>query len=190
MNAYEVAKKSFKDLVIFLLEARAKKDDALRRLVLELQSSDSSNSLPSAEELAKHPSDKKYHPVSDSLPWDTIWPQWKFNVPFVLLHWSPEHVDYLEGGLTFNVSMFKYYCWKRLFRTSNGFLGMGSRRVRSGDEVWLIGGAPTPFLLRPVSGQDGVGIKKFELLGEAYVHGIMYGEAAKGIDDIEGIELV
>ncbi|KAH7389214.1 hypothetical protein BKA64DRAFT_680061 [Cadophora sp. MPI-SDFR-AT-0126] len=189
-NASEVAKQSFKDYVIFLLEARAKKDEPLRRVVLELQSTDPSNSLPSAEELSQHPADKKYEPIADTLPWDTIWLQYKFNVPFILLSWSSQYTSNHDRALSFHEAMFKYYCWKRLFRTTNGFLGMGSRKVRLGDEIWLIGGAATPFLLRPIGGPDGVGVRKFELLGEVYVHGIMYGEAAKSMDDVEEIELV
>jgi hypothetical protein len=188
---YEVGKKSFKNFVVFLVEARAKRDDILRQMVLDFGSNDSSKSLPSAEELTMHPENKQYHPTSDSLPWHTVWEQWKYNVPFIFLSWSSAHIDSLDGDLDFNHSVLKYCRWRRLFRTSAGFLGMGSRRVRSGDEVWLIAGAPTPFLLRPVTVESGKVSKKFELLGEAYVHGIMKGEAVKGREsNIERIELV
>lgn len=55
---------------------------------------------------------------------------------------------------------------RRLFRTPNHFLGMGPTSTAVGDEVWVFEGGSSPFLLRPTS--DGM----YELVGEAYVHGI------------------
>ena len=160
-------------------------------MVLDLGSDDFSKSLPSKEELAVHPRYKQYQHISDTLPWHTIWPQWKYNIRFMFLIWDPMAVDHPRGGLFFNDSISNYYLWRRLFRTSNGFLGMGSRRVRSGDEVWIIAGAPTVFLLRPVGAHDAMRPKKFDMLGEAYAHSIMKGEAVKErADDVERIELV
>lgn len=44
-KSYEVAKKSFKYFVVFLVEARANKDDILRQIILALGLSDSSTSF-------------------------------------------------------------------------------------------------------------------------------------------------
>jgi hypothetical protein len=55
--------------------------------------------------------------------------------------------------------------WKRaVFRTTNGRLGMGSRVMRQGDEVWLPMGSRTPFVFRPVREHGG----GFKILGQAY----------------------
>jgi hypothetical protein len=42
---------------------------------------------------------------------------------------------------------------------------------RVGDIVAIFYGASTPFLLRPVAGQE-----TYEFMGEAYAHGVMQGE--------------
>lgn len=56
------------------------------------------------------------------------------------------------------------------FRTRNT-LGMGSRSVRPGDEIWFIYGATVPIILRPLANGN------YRFMGVAYVHGVMYGEA-------------
>lgn len=59
------------------------------------------------------------------------------------------------------------------FVTEKGNLGMSSSQVRRGDVVALIGGAQVPFILRP-----GIG-RNYTIVSEAYVDGIMDGEAAE-----------
>jgi hypothetical protein len=59
----------------------------------------------------------------------------------------------------------------KLFTTVQGHLGNGHRSMKAGDEVWLIAGFPIPLILR--RNNDG----KYRLVGDAYVHGIMHGEA-------------
>jgi hypothetical protein len=58
-----------------------------------------------------------------------------------------------------------------LFVTFNQQHGKGPSSTRCGDEVWLLGGAKVPYILRPL------GDSEYELVGEAYIHGIMQGEA-------------
>ena len=60
---------------------------------------------------------------------------------------------------------------RRLFRTGKGYLGMGSVSVETGDRVWVLKGANVPFVLRLV------GNGRYRVVGEAYVHGVMRGEA-------------
>ena len=56
------------------------------------------------------------------------------------------------------------------FRTGTT-LGTGQPSVRVGDEIWFLHGAFAPVVLRPlVNGH-------YIFMGEAYVHGVMYGEA-------------
>ncbi|KAE8446732.1 hypothetical protein EG329_011637 [Mollisiaceae sp. DMI_Dod_QoI] len=65
------------------------------------------------------------------------------------------------------------YLGRRLFRTKENYLGIGPQSLEEGDEVWVLAGARVPFILR----RDGKGDEKWRLVGEAYVHGIMNGEA-------------
>ena len=60
----------------------------------------------------------------------------------------------------------------RLFRTDNSLLGMGPRSTSEGDEAWVLQGARVPFVLRP---NPDTG--RYQLMGQAYVHGMMQGEA-------------
>lgn len=57
-----------------------------------------------------------------------------------------------------------------LVTTTNGYVGLAPYGTREGDLVFMILGADVPFVLRPYD--DG-----YELIGEAYVQGIMAGEA-------------
>ncbi|KAF7525633.1 hypothetical protein G7054_g11005 [Neopestalotiopsis clavispora] len=62
------------------------------------------------------------------------------------------------------------------FVSVGGYLGMGPLTMRPGDEVWILFGGRVPFILRPrrTSGQADNG---YILIGQAFVHGIMHGEA-------------
>ncbi|KAI0972205.1 heterokaryon incompatibility protein-domain-containing protein [Xylaria arbuscula] len=66
---------------------------------------------------------------------------------------------------------------RRLFSTSDGRIGMGPAEVKPGDQVTLLRAGRTPFILRQgekVSSQGNV----HQVIGYAYVHGVMDGEAA------------
>lgn len=65
------------------------------------------------------------------------------------------------------------YGSRRLFRTRDGYLGIAAQSLEVGDSVWIIAGARVPMVLRFVSEN------RWELVGEAYVHGLMDGEAAR-----------
>ncbi|RYP91199.1 hypothetical protein DL770_002676 [Monosporascus sp. CRB-9-2] len=59
---------------------------------------------------------------------------------------------------------------RSIFSTEHHKLGLGPLSARCGDEVWILNGAKCPFVLR----QRGGGT--FEVVGPAYVHGIMHGQ--------------
>ena len=59
-----------------------------------------------------------------------------------------------------------------LFVTHDGFLGMGPHSMTKKDEVWVMEGGTHPFVLRPIDSDAMV----YQLVGECYVSGIMYGE--------------
>ena len=60
---------------------------------------------------------------------------------------------------------------RRLFRTSEGHLGLGPRSMRKDDQIWLMDGAYYPFLLRSTPDQN-----VFIFVGDLYLHGHMNGE--------------
>lgn len=58
--------------------------------------------------------------------------------------------------------------------TEKRYVGLVQGAARAGDRTCLLRGAKVPFVLRPVHVAKGV----YRLIGEAYVHGIMHGQAA------------
>lgn len=59
---------------------------------------------------------------------------------------------------------------RRLFKTSQGFLGLGPVFCKNNDQIWLIKNSHVPLVLRPIDN------RAFELVGECYLHGFMRGE--------------
>jgi len=80
---------------------------------------------------------------------------------------------------------------RRVCITKHGYIGMvpplavGRDEKGEGDVICLIRGAHVPFVLRPVPTGDrnprskAPRKKRFQLVGEAYIHGIMEGEMAR-----------
>ncbi|KFH46603.1 Heterokaryon incompatibility protein-like protein [Hapsidospora chrysogenum ATCC 11550] len=63
---------------------------------------------------------------------------------------------------------------QNLFVTDTGYLGMGPKSSQEGDELWIVAGCPFPMVLRRHV-RDGEAW--CFVLGRAYVHGVMHGEA-------------
>jgi hypothetical protein len=65
-------------------------------------------------------------------------------------------------------------------RSERGYVALVPGKARLGDVIVLLEGGIVPFILRPR--EDS----RWELIGEAYVHGIMRGEAwdEKGCEEI------
>ena len=62
---------------------------------------------------------------------------------------------------------------RRLYRTKRGFIGLAPRSAQVGDRICCFQAARVPFVLRPLPRRKGhIGLE-FELVGEAYVHGMM-----------------
>ncbi|KAI1619917.1 heterokaryon incompatibility protein-domain-containing protein [Exophiala viscosa] len=62
-----------------------------------------------------------------------------------------------------------------------GWIGLVPECANEGDEVWIIHGCPVPFLLRRTGTiMPDTGIQPRLLVGDAYVHGVMEGEALFG----------
>jgi hypothetical protein len=72
----------------------------------------------------------------------------------------------------------------RPFLTSLKYFGLGSESLRDGDEIWIIAGSRVPLALR----QADQGL--YRLVGGAYMHGFMNGEAMKSGELFREIMLV
>jgi hypothetical protein len=70
----------------------------------------------------------------------------------------------LQGRYTLN---------RRMIKTSSGYIGLASRSTEIGDCIVVCEGSSVPLVLRNVEGG-------WSLVGDAYVHGIMNGEAFDG----------
>ncbi|KAK5655094.1 hypothetical protein OQA88_5993 [Cercophora sp. LCS_1] len=67
----------------------------------------------------------------------------------------------------------------RLFRTEKDCIGLGSESCTEGDTVWIVPGSDVPLIFRKIKGEEsGTGTgEDHALVGGAYVHGFMNGEA-------------
>ena len=83
-----------------------------------------------------------------------------------------EALDYYAEP--YAISFVHRYHHRRYFRTEAGYLGLGGCNLEIGDEVYIVKGASVPYIFRSISSDPADGLR---LVGEAYVHGIMYGEA-------------
>ncbi len=73
---------------------------------------------------------------------------------------------------------------RSIFRTKGCGLGMGHSTIHDGDEIWLLSGSEVPFVLRRLDGGRHL------LIGEAYLHGAMFGELwPTNNSDLEIVEL-
>ncbi len=61
--------------------------------------------------------------------------------------------------------------------TSGGYLGLVPRMAKVGDRVAVVHGGPVPFVLHEEEGQGGSTEAVYSLVGDAYFHGLMHGEA-------------
>ena len=58
---------------------------------------------------------------------------------------------------------------RAFFTTSRGYMGFGAMGAQVGDQVCILGGGWTPFILRNHN-------THFEMIGDSYLHGMMQGE--------------
>ncbi|OCK74923.1 HET-domain-containing protein [Lepidopterella palustris CBS 459.81] len=64
---------------------------------------------------------------------------------------------------------------RRLVRTRGGYVGLAASGAEVGDQVVLARGCRVPLVLRRRGEKDGDG-EGWRFVGDAYVHGMMYGE--------------
>ncbi|KAL9611450.1 MAG: hypothetical protein Q9167_003887 [Letrouitia subvulpina] len=74
---------------------------------------------------------------------------------------------------------------RRMFITERGWIGLAPQQASPVDEIHILLGAPSPFILRPLDGtskeKDQAEMLPFyTVVGNGYLHNIMSGEAFKG----------
>ncbi|KIV99187.1 uncharacterized protein PV09_09140 [Verruconis gallopava] len=105
------------------------------------------------------------------------YPQGSYLDPDVSLPSWSEHASFSEDKELEKLQMQYFSTKKRTSSnqnfciTSDGYVGWAPLSTQVGDCVCIFAGAYAPFILRP---KDG---RYYQLVGNAYVHGIMYGEA-------------
>jgi hypothetical protein len=70
--------------------------------------------------------------------------------------------------------------YRLLLRTSAGHICLGPQSTAPGDVVFIVSGCPTPLVFRDMQGPSDT--RNMMLVGEAYVHGMMHGEALERED--------
>ncbi|KAH8595305.1 hypothetical protein B0O99DRAFT_622573 [Bisporella sp. PMI_857] len=87
-----------------------------------------------------------------------------------------ESTSNFKGGARVEqaVSYMRYNC--KFFITQQGYIGRGPPSLQPGDQVCILFGGRVPFILRKDKEAE-----EFQLVGEAYVHGIMKGEAMRDL---------
>lgn len=99
--------------------------------------------------------------------------------------WFDDYADQVLGNLVHvegaeetmaRISMFmdrmgEVNLGRRLFLSTDGYLGLGPEEMKMGDVVAYLDGAEVPFILRQLSTGD------FTLVGESYVYGLMDRDA-------------
>jgi hypothetical protein len=69
-------------------------------------------------------------------------------------------------------AVLEYKCWSgTFFITSDGHLGIGPESTQPGDQIVVLDGARSPFVLRPLKNSAD-----YALLGDSFVLGLMHGE--------------
>ncbi|CAF3489976.1 unnamed protein product [Fusarium graminearum] len=77
------------------------------------------------------------------------------------------------------------YINHRPILTDTGYLGLGFDSCKIGDEVWVVAGSPAPVVMRSTDDEN-----EYFMVGEAYVHGAMQGEAVTDDAVWEKIQIV
>jgi hypothetical protein len=98
-----------------------------------------------------------------------------------------EPVCYLENHISDRSSYMKdlsarhvvvesYLQYRKLFETSQGYLGIGPFWMEPDDQVVTFDGGATPYILRKVVTEDGDGNERWQLVGDCFLLGWMKGD--------------
>jgi hypothetical protein len=106
----------------------------------------------------------------------------EIQIKFIVLDNLTDEIDKLNIDLYQRLVFFGSW-GRKFFITKNGMMGTALPTAAQGDFIWIVNGAETPLILRTATklGNDEAGEiagprEKFQLVGYAYVDGLMYGE--------------
>ncbi|KAH7090241.1 heterokaryon incompatibility protein-domain-containing protein [Paraphoma chrysanthemicola] len=77
---------------------------------------------------------------------------------------------------------------QNFFITKTGYIGIGPPQTKSGDKVWIFSGGNVPFVMRSTD-EDNEACPQMRLVGDAYVHGVMDGEAMADEPNIQTVHI-
>ena len=82
--------------------------------------------------------------------------------------------DHMKSMIAVEIAgtMLQWFVGRSFIKLDNGLIGIAPGNITSGDLVYQLDGAKIPFALRSANS----GSTQSKLLGECYIHGIMYGE--------------
>lgn len=101
---------------------------------------------------------------------------------------TKKDVTYRDAARVFEQDVLRMAQNRRFSSTKRGHIGWVPGNARKGDRIVVVFGASVPLIVRPV--ERDVGGRCFQLIGEAYVHGLMNGEGLRLGVDAEQIRLV
>jgi hypothetical protein len=82
-----------------------------------------------------------------------------------------------DASLNYRLALFECLEDWHCFVTNRGYIGVGPGAMHEGDEIVILDGSAVPSLLRLVEAKDGA--RRYKLVGECYVHGLMQGEGKR-----------
>ncbi|KAI0484092.1 hypothetical protein GGR56DRAFT_612284 [Xylariaceae sp. FL0804] len=89
-------------------------------------------------------------------------------------HAVREYMDIADENHTKGTMYSQVRCQK-FFITEKGFMGLGHRDTKVGDEVWIFTAGREPFILRRSAGSEE-GSPQYDFVGSCCLHGVMQGE--------------
>lgn len=82
-----------------------------------------------------------------------------------------------------NITALRTMSFNRRFAvTDTGFYCLAPLETEGGDEVVILDGGKVPMVIRPVKDRSEDGESCYEVIGTAYVHGFMDGQAARWVE--------
>ncbi|KAI1283608.1 heterokaryon incompatibility protein-domain-containing protein [Xylaria sp. FL0933] len=127
------------------------------------------------------PREKAMHRTTDDSPykpWFDAWWEWlqehdcdPHKLMDIRTEYSRAEINVMGGLVSTSINM------RRLFMSEeDGWIGLVPVDARVGDIVVLLEGGRVPYILRPADNPEGENdIQHYELMGPAYVHGVMDG---------------
>ncbi|KAJ9149237.1 hypothetical protein NKR23_g4331 [Pleurostoma richardsiae] len=92
----------------------------------------------------------------------------------------------IEEGMMQYIDRLEMCDYRKIYITEKVYIGLASWSTAPGDDVALVSGAATPYVLRSVRESR----RTFQLVGETYVYGLMNGEGFGSKSELQDIILV